>query len=50
MNVDIKIIIFRINKSVPLHAMEAVEGKRVYSSYSFLTSVLDEGEWAGSKG
>jgi hypothetical protein len=34
-------------KSVPLHAMELLEGGR-YSSYSFLTSALDGGEWSAS--
>jgi hypothetical protein len=32
-------------KAVPLHIMKALEGKRRYSSYSFLTSSLDGGEW-----
>jgi hypothetical protein len=29
-------------KAVPLHAMKAFGGEEVYSSYSFLTSALDE--------
>jgi hypothetical protein len=28
-------------KAVPLHVMEALEGERRYSSYSFLASELD---------
>jgi hypothetical protein len=35
-------------KAVPLHAMEALGGRR-YSSYSFLTSALDGGEWSASR-
>jgi hypothetical protein len=34
-------------KAIPLHAMEAL-GERRYSSYSFLTSALDGGEWSAS--
>jgi hypothetical protein len=29
--------------------MEALEGERRYSSYSFLTSALDGGEWSASR-
>jgi hypothetical protein len=36
-------------KAVPLHAMEAHGGERRYSSYSFLTSALDGGEWSASR-
>jgi hypothetical protein len=36
------------SKTVPLHAMEAHEGRR-YSSYSYLTSALDGGEWSASR-
>jgi hypothetical protein len=36
------------SKAVPLHAMVAPGGERRYSSYSFLTSVLDGGEWSAS--
>jgi hypothetical protein len=36
------------SKAVPLHVMETV-GERKYSSYSFLTSALDEGEWSESR-
>jgi hypothetical protein len=36
------------SKAVPLHAMEAHGGERRYSSYSFLTSALDGGEWSAS--
>jgi hypothetical protein len=32
-------------KAVPLHAMEALGGKR-YSSYLFLISAVDGGEWS----
>jgi hypothetical protein len=37
-------------KVIPLHAMEAL-GVRggIYSSYSFLTSALDGGEWSASR-
>jgi hypothetical protein len=35
-------------KAVPLHAMEALGGRR-YSSYSFTTSALDWGEWSASR-
>jgi hypothetical protein len=34
-----------ISKAVALHAMEAHGGERRYSSYSYLTSTLDGGEW-----
>jgi hypothetical protein len=36
------------SKAGPLHAMEAHGGggERRYSSYSFLTSTLDESEWS----
>jgi hypothetical protein len=37
------------NKAVPLHAMEAHGGERRYSSYSYLTSALDGGEWSESR-
>jgi hypothetical protein len=37
-----------IGKAVPLHAMEALVGEE-YSSYSFLTSALDGGEWSASR-
>jgi hypothetical protein len=36
-------------KAVPLHAMEALEGERRYSSYSFSTSALDVGELSASR-
>jgi hypothetical protein len=35
--------------SVPLHAMVALGGERRYSSYSFLTSAPDGGEWSASR-
>jgi hypothetical protein len=35
-------------KAVPLHATKALRGERRYSSYSFLTSALDGGEWSVS--
>jgi hypothetical protein len=37
-----------ISKAVPLHATKALEERR-YSSYSFLTSALDGGEWSASR-
>jgi hypothetical protein len=36
-------------KAVPLHTTEALAGERRYSSYSFLTSALDGGEWSASR-
>jgi hypothetical protein len=39
--------IITIFKAVPLHATEALGGKR--SSYSFLTSAVDGGEWSVSR-
>jgi hypothetical protein len=35
-------------KVVPLCSIEARLGERRYSSYSFLTSALEGGEWSGS--
>jgi hypothetical protein len=35
-------------KALPLHAMGAPGGERRYSSYSYLTSALDGGEWSAS--
>jgi hypothetical protein len=36
--------------TVPLLAMQAPGGRgSIYSSYSFLTSALDEGEWSASR-
>jgi hypothetical protein len=37
------------SKAVLLHAMEALGGKRRYSSYSFTTSALDRGEKSTSR-
>jgi hypothetical protein len=37
------------SNAVPLHAMAAQGGERRYSSYSYLTSALDEGEWPASR-
>jgi hypothetical protein len=39
----------KYSKAVPLHAMEALGGDRKYSSYSFLTSAIDGGEWSASR-
>jgi hypothetical protein len=39
---------FDKSKEVPPYAMEA-QGKRRYSSYSFMTSALDGGEWSASR-
>jgi hypothetical protein len=36
------------SKAALLHAMEAHGGERRYSSYSYLTSALDGGEWLPS--
>jgi hypothetical protein len=36
-------------KAVPLRSIEAHLGDRRYSSYSFLTSALDGGEWSASR-
>jgi hypothetical protein len=38
-----------LKKAVALHAMDALEGQRKYSSYSFTTSTLDGGEWSASR-
>jgi hypothetical protein len=38
-----------VKKGVPLHAIKAHGGKRRYSSYSYLTSALDGGEWSVSR-
>jgi hypothetical protein len=37
------------SKAVPLHAMQALGGEEVYSSYSFTASALDGGEWSASR-
>jgi hypothetical protein len=37
------------SKAVLLHVMEALGWERRYSSYSFLTSALDGGEWSVSR-
>jgi hypothetical protein len=37
------------SKQVPLHAVEARGGERMYSSYSFTTLALDGGEWSASR-
>jgi hypothetical protein len=34
---------------VPLRSIEAHVGDRKYSSYSFLTSALEGGEWSASR-
>jgi hypothetical protein len=36
-------------KVVPLHSIEVLLGERRYSSYSFLTSALEGGEWSASR-
>jgi hypothetical protein len=36
-------------KVVPLRSIEAHLGDRGYSSYSFLTSALEGGEWSASR-
>jgi hypothetical protein len=36
-------------KVVPLHSIEALLGDNSYSSYSFLTSALEGGEWSASR-
>jgi hypothetical protein len=43
------ILFLKKSKTVPLHAMEVHGGERRYSSYSFLTSALDGGEWSASR-
>jgi hypothetical protein len=57
-NNNITVIITSINyetykivkgKVVPLHAMVALGGEMRYSSYSYLTSALDGGEWSASR-
>jgi hypothetical protein len=42
------IIIIVNGKVVPLRPMQAHLGDRRYSSYSFLTSALEGGEWSAS--
>jgi hypothetical protein len=37
------------SKVVPLHVVEALGEERIYSSYSFMTSLLDGGEWSASR-
>jgi hypothetical protein len=37
------------DKAVPLRSIEAHLGDRTYSSYSFLTSALEGGEWPASR-
>jgi hypothetical protein len=41
-------ICFTLREKVPLHSMEA-QGERRYSSYTFMTSALDGGEWPASR-
>jgi hypothetical protein len=36
------------DKAVSLHIIET-QGKRMYSSYSFMTLALDGGEWSASR-
>jgi hypothetical protein len=36
-------------KVVPLRSIEALLGERRYSSYSFLTSALEGGEWSATR-
>jgi hypothetical protein len=36
-------------KTVPQHTYGCAGWERIYSSYSFTTSVLDEGEWSASR-
>jgi hypothetical protein len=36
-------------KAVALQAIEALGGEKMYSSCSFLTSAVDEGEWSASR-
>jgi hypothetical protein len=38
-----------LKKAVPQHTYGGTWGKRMYSSYSFTTSVLDGGEWLESR-
>jgi hypothetical protein len=44
-----KILAEKPKVAVPLHAMEALVGERRYSSYSFMISALDGGEWSASR-
>jgi hypothetical protein len=39
----------QVSKAVQLHAMKVPGGERRYTSYSFLTLALDEGEWSASR-
>jgi hypothetical protein len=36
-------------KAVPQHRFGGAGGKRMYSSYSFTTSILDGGEWSAPR-
>jgi hypothetical protein len=40
---------YKKGKVVPLRPIEALLGDRRYSSYSFLTSALEGGEWSASR-
>jgi hypothetical protein len=42
------LVIFK-GKVVPLHAVDGAWGKRRYSSYCFLTSAQEGGEWSASR-
>jgi hypothetical protein len=46
LNVNVR---YRKSKVVPLRSIEVHLGDRRYSSYSFLTSALEEGEWSASR-
>jgi hypothetical protein len=39
----------KVGKAVPQHTYGGAREDRRYSSYSFTTSALDEGEWSASR-
>jgi hypothetical protein len=41
--------IVKVKQSVPQHTYEGARGERRHSSYSFMTSALDAGEWLASR-
>jgi hypothetical protein len=41
--------LYKCGKSGPCTCHRGAKGERRYSSYSFLTSALDEGEWSASR-
>jgi hypothetical protein len=42
-------IVYILIVSSPINRHSGNKGERTYSSYSFLTSVLDKGQWSASR-